>query len=236
GDAGSFVDRVFGALPSVPEPPPLSEPTYKALNKVIKIERNVPQVYVRLYGILERDDDPIKTAALVIALGAFGNGNESNLYKALREDLGAAYSTNAGSFPISPHLNLMVATVQLDPEKAAMGIERLRDEYRKLLETGIDEATVKHETDRLLAPSNQQSGLAARIATNNLVSAFRGLPVAPHTELRNAYTNILTEQINELIMEHMPKTPTLVVMAPATVAIKADCTIKAYTETAKCGF
>ncbi len=235
GDAGSFIDRVFGALPPVPEPPPLREPTYKALNKVIKIERNVPQVYVRLYGVVERDDDPIKTAALVIALGAFGNGNESNLYKALREELGAAYSTSAGSFAISPHLNLMTATVQLDPEKAGVGIERLREEYRKLLEKGIDEATVKHETDRLLAPTNSQSGLAARVATNNLVVALRGLPVNTPTEIRKAYTNILTEQINELIMENMPKSVTLVVMAPAGVTIKADCTIKSYSETAKCG-
>jgi predicted Zn-dependent peptidase len=236
GDAGSFIDRIFGALPSVPEPPPLREPAYKGLDKIIKIERNVPQVYVRLYGVVERDDDPIKTAALVIALAAFGNGNESNLYKALREDLGAAYSTSAGSFAISPHLNLMTATVQLDPEKAEVGIERLREEYRKLLEKGIDEATVKHETDRLLAPNNQQSGLAARVATNNLVVALRGLPVNTPTEIRKAYTNILTEQINELITENMPKDVTLVVMAPANVTIKADCTMKSYSEAAKCGF
>src|SRR5262249_39577674 len=57
GDAGSLIDRVFGALPPVPDPPPLREPTYKALDKVVKIERNVPQVYVRLYGVIERDDD-----------------------------------------------------------------------------------------------------------------------------------------------------------------------------------
>jgi predicted Zn-dependent peptidase len=191
---------------------------------------------VRLYGVLERDDDPIKTAALVIALAAFGNGNESHLYKALREELGAAYSTSAGSFPISPHLNLMAATVQLDPEKAAAGIERLREEYRKLLENGIDEATVKHETDRLLAPTNQQPGLAARVATNNLTVALRGLPVNTPADIRRAYMNILTEQINELIMEHMPKTTTVVVMAPASVMIKADCTIKSYADAAKCGF
>jgi hypothetical protein len=67
GDAGSFADRVFGALPSVPEPPPLPEPSYKGLDKVIKIEHNAPQVYVRLYGVLERDDDPIKTQGCAFA-------------------------------------------------------------------------------------------------------------------------------------------------------------------------
>jgi predicted Zn-dependent peptidase len=236
GDAGSFVDRVFGALPSVPEPPPLPEPAYKALDKVIKIERNVPQVYVRLFGLFERDDDPIKTTALRVALAALGNGNESNLHKALREELGAAYSTSAGSQGISPRLNLMTATVQLDPEKAVVAIERLREEYRKLIENGVDEATVKRETDRLLEPANPQTRLVPLRASDNLFVALRGLPANTPIELRKAYTTVLTAQINDMIMENMPKTVTLVAMAPASVMIKADCTIKSYSETAKCGF
>jgi predicted Zn-dependent peptidase len=235
GDAGSFIDRVFGALPSVPDPPPLQEPAYKALDKVIKVERNVTQVYVRLYGIMERDEEPVKTVAQTIALRAFGDGSESNLHRALREDLGAAYSTNAGTIAISPRLNLFIATAQLDPEKAVMAIERMREEYRKLLENGIDEGTVKREIDRILAPG-EQSGLAARIATNNLFFALRGMPANTPVELRKAYNTVLTEQINETIMENLPKTTTVVIVAPATVAIKADCTIKAYTDTAKCGF
>jgi hypothetical protein len=72
-----------------------------------------------------------------------------------------------------------VLTWRFDPEKAAAGIERLRAEYRKLLENGIDEAMVKHETDRLLAPTNPQSGLVARIATDNLAVALPGLLTPP---------------------------------------------------------
>jgi predicted Zn-dependent peptidase len=236
GDAGSFVDRVFGALPVVTEPEPLSEPTYRALDKIIKIERNVPQVYVRLYGAVDRDNDPIKTAALQVALAAFGNGRDSTLHKTLREELGAAYSTSAGALTISPRMNLMAATVQIDPEKAAVAIDRLREEYRKLLENGIDEATVKHEIDRVIAPPNLQPARAPVRASVNLVLAMRGLPVDTRVQLRKAYNSILTEQINALIMEHMPKAVTIVAMAPASVAIKADCTIKSYSDTAKCGF
>src|SRR5262245_11242693 len=236
GDAGSFVDRVFGALPVVTEPAPLAEPTYRALNKVIKIERNVPQVYVRLYGALDRDDDPIKTTALQIALAAFGNGNESNLYKALREELGAAYSTSAGALTISPRMNLMVATVQIDPEKAQAGIERLRAASRTRLETGIDEATVTHEIDRVMHPPDPQPARATTRASFNLLTAVRRLPANTRIEVRKAYNNILTEQVNALIMENMPKAVTIVAMAPASVHIKADCTIKSYSDTAKCEF
>jgi hypothetical protein len=130
----------------------------------------------------------------------------------------------------------MTATVQLDPEKAGVAIERLREEYGKLLENGVDEATVKRETDRLLAPTNPQSTLASRIATNNLLVALRSLAVDTPAQLRKAYNTVLTEQINNMIMENMPKTVTLLVMAPASVMIKADCTIKSYSDTAKCGF
>jgi zinc protease len=234
GDAGSFIDRVFGGLPMVPEPP-LQEPAYKALNKVIKIERNVPQVYVRLYAVMERPETPVKTGAMTIAIAAFGNGSDSRLHHALREELGAAYSTNAAMVPISPHLNQMAATVQLDPEKAVEAIERLREEYRKLLEDGVDDATVKREKDRLLA-AGEQSGLAARIATNNLFWALRGLPANTPAELRKVYNTIAAGQINDVIKESMPKATTLVVMAPAEVPIKADCTIKSYSDTAKCRF
>jgi hypothetical protein len=62
----------------------------------------------------------------------------------------------------------------------------------------IDEATVKHETDRLLAPTNPQSGRVARIATDNLAVTLPGLPVNTPAGIRKAYMNILTEHINEL--------------------------------------
>jgi hypothetical protein len=68
-------------------------------------------------------------------------------------------------------------TWRFDPEKAAAGIEGLREEYCKLLGNGIDEAMLKHETDRLLARTNLQSGLVARIATDNLAVDLPGLPV-----------------------------------------------------------
>ena len=56
------------------------------------------------------------------------------------------------------------------------------------------------------------------------------------TDTRKALANILTEQINERIADGLPKAITVIAMAPARVAIKADCTVKSYTETGKCGF
>jgi zinc protease len=236
GDASSFIDRVFGALPKVDEPPTPPEPAYKALDKVIKIERDVPQVYVRLYGLIEHDEDPIRNTALRIALSALANTKDSAVYKAVREEMGAAYSTASSEVMISPRASLLVVTVQFDPEKAPQAIERLRQEYNKYLEKGMDEAAVQRETDRLLPSTDARQVTTLARAYVNLVLAARGMPAAAMNDTRKAFSNILTEQINDRIMEGLPKAVTILVMAPARVAIKADCTIKSYTETGKCGF
>jgi zinc protease len=234
GDAGSFIDRVFGALPMVEEPARMPEPAYRAINKVIKIERDVPQVYARLYGALESSQDPVKSTALRIAVEAFGNGKDSTLYRVLREELGAAYGTSAGLAVISPRLNLLTATAQIDPEKAPAAIDRLREEYRKLAETGLDEAAVSRELARLTSAADSPTvQLTARTA-GNLLLALRGLPPDTRTALSRTYRTIVTEQINKAIAEGLPKAATLIVMAPASVAIKADCTIRSYAEAASC--
>jgi predicted Zn-dependent peptidase len=236
GDASSFVDRVFGGLPMVEAPPPSSEPTYRGVDKLVKIEREVPQVYVRLYGTIENDADPIRDTAIRIALSALANSKDSAVSKVVREELGAAYSTDSGRFPISPQTSLMVVTVQLDPEQAPLAIERLRQEYKKYLEHGMDEATVQREIDRWLPATDARQVTTLARATGNLNLLARGLPASAMNDTRKALGSILTAQINERIAEGLPKAVTAIAMAPARVAIKADCTIKSYAETAKCGF
>jgi predicted Zn-dependent peptidase len=236
GDASSFVDRVFGGLAMVEAPPAPSDPAYRAVDKLVKIERDVPQVYVRLYGTIAHDADPIRDTAIRIALSALANSKDSAVSKVVREELGAAYSTNSGEFAISPQTSLMVVTVQLDPEQAPLAIERLRQEYRKYLEHGMDEATVQREIDRLLPSTDARQVTTLSRASGNLNLLARGLPASATNDTRKALANILTEQINERIADGLPKAITVIAMAPARVAIKADCTVKSYTETGKCGF
>jgi predicted Zn-dependent peptidase len=236
GDASSFVDRVFGGLPMVEAPPAPWEPTYRGVDKLVKIERDVPQVYVRLFGTIARDADPIRDTAIRIALSALANSKDSAVSKVVREELGAAYSTTGGQFAISPQTSLMVVTVQLDPEQAPLAIERLRQEYKKYLEHGMDEATVQREIDRLLPGTDARQVTTLARAQGNLGLLARGLPASAMNDTRKALASILTEQINERIADGLPKAVTVIALAPARVAIKADCSIKSYAETAKCGF
>jgi zinc protease len=235
GDAAAFIDRVFGALPALAESPP-PPPDTRTVDKVIKIERDVPQVYAQLYGVIAGENDPKKIAALRLATAAFGNGKDSALYKVLRDEMGAAYSTSSSEFVIAPQTSLIKVAVQLDPEKAPQAVVRLREEYRKLFETGIDEPALKSETGRATAPFNPATIVARQRALLNLTNALRGYPEDVVQRLRKAYGELTTDEVNGVISQSMAKAATVLVMAPAAVTIEADCTIKAYSETAKCGF
>ena len=84
--------------------------------------------------------------------------------------------------------------------------------------------------------ADPQPARANTRAAFNLLTVVRRLPANTRIEVRKAYNNILTEQVNALIMENIPKAVTIIAMAPANVPIKADCTIKSFSDTAKCGF
>ena len=88
----------------------------------------------------------------------------------------------------------------------------------------------------MIHPPDPQPARVTTRASFNLLTATRRLPANTRNEVRKAYNDILTEQVNALIMENMPKAVTIIAMAPANVPIKADCTIKSYSDTAKCGF
>jgi hypothetical protein len=68
------------------------------------------------------------------------------------------------------------------------------------------------------------------------MNALRGYPEDVVLRIRKAYGELTTDEVNGVISQSMARAATVLVMAPAAVAIKADCTIKAYSETAKCGF
>jgi zinc protease len=138
GDAGSFIDRVFGLLPEVAEVSKLAEPPLRTLEATIKIEQSASQVYVRSYALVPRfNDDPEKAIALAVAVQAFGSGPGSLLHRSIRVELGAAYSTSAALWQVFPASALFVTTLQLDPEKAPEAIARLKSEYDRLRTKGL---------------------------------------------------------------------------------------------------
>jgi predicted Zn-dependent peptidase len=222
GDAGAFIDRVFGGLPEVEVQRELAEPELRVIHGTIKIEGKVSQVYVRTYALVPRS----------VAVQAFGSGPESLLYQSIRGDLGAAYSTSAALTQLTPGVGLFVTTLQLDAEKAPAAIARLKAEYDGLMARGIDESQVKTVTEALKKAELDRPPLSR--AVNLLQYEVRKLSIERVRELIKLFDQIRAERINELIREILPKGLLMVVLAPASVSLPADCTIKELAEAAKC--
>lgn len=235
GDAGFFIDRVFGGLPRTKVAAQVAEPVYRQLDKVIKIEREVPQAYVRMYGAVPWLRDPRMTAARILAVRAFGQGNGSLLYGSLREELGAAYSTEATYVSLTPGTALITATVQLDLEQAAVAVERMRRDYATMVDAGVDEATVRRLATAAAKSEDTPAPVLVR-ASSNLFTSLRGGVAGDLQSTRAQMRNAVAATLNPLIRESMPKGLLTIVMAPASVAIKADCTVKAVSEITSCGF
>jgi zinc protease len=233
GDAGAFIDRVFGGLPEVEVQRELAEPELRVVHGTIKIEGKVSQVYVRTYALVPRfNEDLEKAIALAVAVQAFGSGPESLLHRSIREDLGAAYSTSAVLTQLTPGVGLFVTTLQLDAEKAPAAIARLKAEYDDLMARGIDESQVKTVTEALKKVELDRPPLSR--AVNLLQYEVRNLSTERVRELIKLFDQIRAERINELIREILPKGLLTVVLAPASVSLPADCTIKELAEAAKC--
>lgn len=183
GDAGAFIDRVFGGLPEVEVQRELAEPELRVVHGTIKIEGKVSQEYVRTYALVPRfNEDLEKAIALAVAVQAFGSGPESLLHRSIREDLGAAYSTSAVLTQLTPGVGLFVTTLQLDAEKAPAAIARLKAEYDGLMARGIDESQVKTVTEALKKAELDRPPLSRAV---NL--------------LQYEVRNLSTERVRELI-------------------------------------
>jgi len=233
GDAGAFIDRVFGGLSEVELPPATSELELRVDHTTIKIERDVSQVYVRTYALVPRfNDDLEKAIALAVAVRAFGSGPGSLLHRSIREQLGAAYSTTAGLLQLTANVGLFVTTLQLDPEKAPQAIERLKTEYDALITRGIDESQVKTITEALKKEELNRTPLSR--ASNMLQYEARSLSVERVSELIKLFDQIRADRINELVREVLPKGLLTVVMAPPGMSLPADCTIREPRDSANC--
>lgn len=109
---------------------------------------------------------------------------------------------------------------------------RLKAEYDGLMARGIDESQVKTVTEALKKAELDRPPLSR--AVNLLQYEVRNLSTERVSELIKLFDQIRAERINELIREILPKGLLTVVLAPASVSLPADCTIKELAEAAKC--
>ena len=130
------LDEVFGQLPAAAKPWKLPSVTPVAADKVIVIERPVPQSVIRWgqAGILR--DDPDFFAAYIMNHILGGGGFESRLVDEVREKRGLAYSTSS-SLTTMDRAGLILGAADTRNDSAGKSLEIVRAEWRRMRDNGV---------------------------------------------------------------------------------------------------
>ena len=130
------LDETFAALPLKAKPWLLARPTPAAADKVIVIERAVPQSVIRWgqAGILRKDPNFFAAYIMNNILG--GGGFESRLVNEVREKRGLAYSASS-SLTTFDQAGLVMGGADTRNDSAAKTLEVVRAEWQRMHDTGV---------------------------------------------------------------------------------------------------
>jgi zinc protease len=138
---GPLLDRLFGALPSVP-PPDLPAVSMQGLGETLVVDFDAPQstVFFGHEGPLRDDPDFIPLYVLNYILG--GGGFASRLTVEVREKRGLAYSTYSYLSPLD-RAGLWVGGVGTANARVAESLDVIRAEWRRMAEEGPTEEEIR---------------------------------------------------------------------------------------------
>ena len=130
------LDQLFAALPMKAKPWLLARPTPAAADRVIVIEKAVPQSVIRWGqgGILRKDPNFFAAYIMNHILG--GAGFESRLMSEIREKRGLAYSTSS-SLSTLDQAGILVGAADTRNDSAAKTVEVMRAEWQRLHDIGV---------------------------------------------------------------------------------------------------
>ena len=145
------LDETFLGLPAKAAPTDLADVTPNADGGVIVVERDIPQsIVVFGHAGIARDDPDFYTAYVVnYILG--GGGFSSRLYEEVREKRGLAYSVYSYLNPLD-RAALVMGGVATQNERVAQSLELIRAEWRRMAESGPNEAEL-HDAKTYLTGS-----------------------------------------------------------------------------------
>ena len=137
------LDQVFGALPAEAKPWSLPFATPHAADRVIVVEKPVPQSVIRWAqaGLLRKDPDFFAAYIMNHILG--GGGFESRLVTEVREKRGLAYSAWS-SVSTMQHAGLILGGTDTRNESAAKSLEVARAEWQRMQEAGVSAAELEN--------------------------------------------------------------------------------------------
>lgn len=145
-DLGRLLDTAFAGLPARGAGAGVPDVRPKADGGLTVIDKAVPQSTVLFAQPGMMRDDPDFYAASVMMRVLGGGGFTSRLYREVRETRGLAYGVWSGLVPFD-HAALVMGSAGTENARVAETVAVVRDEWRKMAETG---ATAEEVADAKL--------------------------------------------------------------------------------------
>ena len=158
-----LLDSTFGALPQAARDGEVPEIEPRATGDMVIVEEAIPQsVVVMGHGALRRED-PDFYAAYVVNYILGGGGFASRLYDEVREKRGLAYSVYSYLSPLD-HSGLVLGGVGTQNGSVAQSIDVIREEWRRMGESGPTEEELKNAKTYLTGSYPLRLSSSPRIA------------------------------------------------------------------------
>lgn len=207
------LDRLFGGLPADAE---LTSVPKAALNldQELTYDYPLPQSTIQLvFPGIDREDPEFFAAFLmnhVLGGGTFS----SRLHNEVREKRGLTYGVGSG-LQTSDAVDMLYIGLSTRPDRAGEAIAVIRDEIRKIVDSGVTEAELESAKTYLIGayPINNldSSGAVARTLVE-LQKDERGID---YIERRVGYINaVTTQQVQEAAKRLLTTEPAIMVIGP----------------------
>ncbi len=171
----------------------------------------------------------------LIALAVLGQGATSELYEALRPELGASYEFSATALALTSRLRIFQISGAVDTDKLAFANETIRQTYEEFRENGLDSSIdgIKRRSSANMRNNMENPRILVPLVMESVLNEF---PAARATELPGEIEAITPEDINERLRTVFPPVAdflTVIVTSDPDI-ISGACVVETPEEYRKC--
>ena len=233
--AGRALDVLFDGLPEgEPVETPESPIDFPAGITVVLHDPDAERSTLTLAGVLP----PVSQGGEfedLIALAVLGQGATSELYEALRPELGASYEFSATALALTSRLRIFQISGAVDTDKLAFANETIRQTYEEFRENGLDSSIdgIKRRSSANMRNNMENPRILVPLVMESVLNEF---PAARATELPGEIEAITPEDINERLRTVFPPVAdflTVIVTSDPDI-ISGACIVETPEEYRKC--
>ncbi len=229
--AGILVDKLLGTLPEKGAGSRKVAIPVTSSAKTVHLVADVPQTLLKIGGwsdFARQEDGLIEVFAMNIL--------RERLFKAVREQLGAAYGATASLSLLGPDERFFSITAPVEHDKAATALAVMRAEYARFIAEGVTPEELEPQKAKWLSERREGMRRAPNVARllRNAMLEDRSADYVLAYESR--VTGLTFEKVNGEIRTKLAGKPVAtIIVGPERSDIRADCTVKSAKEAENCG-